>query len=110
VIQPTAGAYPDTIIIVNHYGGPLGTGTNKEIFNDCRTKIREVARCANICIKLDGMCAGIPGERRHGNEIRSLDFAAALRPYIETCIEPFGSNGCMFVSNFPSGEPLHCYL
>ena len=28
-------------------------------------------------------------------------FAAAWRPYIETCIEAFGPDRCMFESNFP---------
>jgi predicted TIM-barrel fold metal-dependent hydrolase len=31
----------------------------------------------------------------------SEELAAAWRPYIETCIEAFGPNRCMFESNFP---------
>ena len=31
----------------------------------------------------------------------SEDAAAAWRPYVETCIEAFGAERCMFESNFP---------
>ena len=31
----------------------------------------------------------------------SEDLAAAWRPYIESCIEAFGVDRCMFESNFP---------
>jgi L-fuconolactonase len=31
----------------------------------------------------------------------SEELAAAWRPYIETCIEAFGPERCMFESNFP---------
>ena len=31
----------------------------------------------------------------------SGEMANAWRPYVETCIENFGANRCMFESNFP---------
>ena len=31
----------------------------------------------------------------------SVQLASEWRPYIETCIEAFGANRCMFESNFP---------
>jgi predicted TIM-barrel fold metal-dependent hydrolase len=31
----------------------------------------------------------------------SLELAKDWRPYIETCIEAFGADRCMFESNFP---------
>jgi predicted TIM-barrel fold metal-dependent hydrolase len=31
----------------------------------------------------------------------SGELASAWRPYVETCIEAFGANRCMFESNFP---------
>ena len=33
--------------------------------------------------------------------VSSEALANAWRPYIETCIEAFGANRCMFESNFP---------
>ncbi len=40
---------------------------------------------------------GVLREPRLGSEA----LAAAWRPYIETCIEAFGPDRCMFESNFP---------
>ena len=34
----------------------------------------------------------------------SEEIAAALRPYVEVCIEAFGSSRCMFESNFPADK------
>ena len=31
----------------------------------------------------------------------SEELAAAFSPYVETCVELFGANRCMFESNFP---------
>ena len=33
--------------------------------------------------------------------VSSIELAAYWRPYMETCIERFGANRCMFESNFP---------
>ena len=35
------------------------------------------------------------------SNVSSEELAAAWRPYVETCIEAFGPNRCMFESNFP---------
>jgi predicted TIM-barrel fold metal-dependent hydrolase len=35
--------------------------------------------------------------------------AAALRPYVETCIEAFGADRCMFESNFPPDKASYSY-
>mgnify|MGYP000423044766 CR=1 FL=1 len=39
----------------------------------------------------------------------SEQFAAALRPWIETCIEAFGADRCMFQSNFPVDKGMCSY-
>src|SRR5919108_1358654 len=77
-------------IIMCHAGGPLGygpyAGKRDEVFATWKTKITELATCPNVVIKLGGM-------------INRL--AAYWRPYMETCIERFGPDRCMFESNFP---------
>ena len=35
--------------------------------------------------------------------------AAAWRPYVETCIEAFGADRCMFESNFPVDKESYSY-
>ena len=39
----------------------------------------------------------------------SDELSAAWAPYIETCIEYFGSNRCMFESNFPVDKGSYSY-
>ena len=40
----------------------------------------------------------------------SEELAAALRPYVETCIEAFGPSRCMFESNFPVDKGSFSYV
>jgi predicted TIM-barrel fold metal-dependent hydrolase len=39
----------------------------------------------------------------------SEQLAAAWKPWIETCIEAFGANRCMFESNFPVDKGSYSY-
>jgi L-fuconolactonase len=39
----------------------------------------------------------------------SETLAAAWKPYVETCIEAFGANRCMFESNFPVDKGSYGY-
>jgi predicted TIM-barrel fold metal-dependent hydrolase len=39
----------------------------------------------------------------------SLELSQAWKPYIETCIEAFGSRRCMFESNFPPDRATCSY-
>ena len=47
------------------------------------------------------------GFRDAGRAPDSTQLANAWRPYIETCIEAFGSERCLFESNFPM-DKLAC--
>jgi predicted TIM-barrel fold metal-dependent hydrolase len=102
-----ARAFPGTTIIVNHVGGVLGVGPyagkRAEILASWRTDIAELARCPNVHMKLGGLGMTSFG---FGFEHRDLpptsqELADAWRPYVETCIEAFGVDRCMFESNFP---------
>ena len=48
-VTALAKAFPDTTIILNHFGGPLGIGPYEgrraEIFGEWKTNIAELARC-----------------------------------------------------------------
>ena len=98
---------PDTTIILNHVGGILGVGPyagrREEIFANWRKDIAELAKCPNVNMKLGGLGMVSVGFDFHERDVPppSEDLAAAWRPYIETCIEAFGPNRCMFESNFP---------
>ena len=102
-----ARAFPDTPIVVNHLGGPMGIGPYKdrqaEVFATWRSSIRELAHCPNVHIKLGGFGLSVSGRDFHLAPLppSSGELAAAWRPYVETCIEAFGAERCMFESNFP---------
>ena len=39
----------------------------------------------------------------------SVELADAWRPYIETCVELFGAERCLFESNFPVDKAMYSY-
>lgn len=102
-----ARAFPDTPIILDHCGGPAGTGQyanrRDEIFATWKASILEIARCPNVVVKLGGLAMCLLGYDFHERPIppSSEELATAWRPYIETCIEAFGPRRAMFESNFP---------
>ena len=102
-----ARAFPDTRIVLDHCGGPVGIGRyanrRDEIFPVWKASIREIAKCPNVTVKLGGLAMRLLGYDFHERPMppSSEDAAAAWRPYIETCIEAFGPDRGMFESNFP---------
>jgi predicted TIM-barrel fold metal-dependent hydrolase len=102
-----ACAFPDTQIVLDHCGGPVGTGQyagrREEIFAAWKTSIREIAKCPNVSVKLGGLAMCLLGYDFHQRPLppSSEELATAWRPYIETCIEAFGVERAMFESNFP---------
>lgn len=106
-IVDLAQSFPETTIIVNHVGGPLGVGPysnrRSEIFLEWRESIKSLARCPNIVMKLGGLGMLYYGFDFHRREMppSSIELALAWRPYIVTCVDYFGVERCMFESNFP---------
>ncbi|MGI9169353.1 MAG: amidohydrolase family protein [Caulobacteraceae bacterium] len=100
-------AFPDTTIILDHVGTPLGiaayAGRREERFGPWRENIRALAASPNVRVKLGGLAmafAGFPSFMA-SPPASSAQLAAEWQPYIETCIEAFGASRCMFESNFP---------
>jgi L-fuconolactonase len=102
-----ARAFPETTIVLDHCGTPLNIasyhGKLHERFDIWREKIRELAQCPNVSVKLGGLAMAFCGMPERGPlpGISSEVLAAMWRPYIETCIEAFGPERAMFESNFP---------
>jgi predicted TIM-barrel fold metal-dependent hydrolase len=102
-----ARAFPDTRIVLDHCGGPVGlgrfAGRREETFPLWKASIQQVAKCPNVSVKLGGLAMRLLGFDFHerSKPPSSEQAAAAWRPYIETCIEAFGPERCMFESNFP---------
>lgn len=102
-----ARAFPETVIVLDHVGTPLGigryAGRREERFEVWAENIRKLADCSNVHVKLGGLPMPFAGFRAamDGPDETSETLAAQWRPYIETCIEAFGVERCMFESNFP---------
>jgi predicted TIM-barrel fold metal-dependent hydrolase len=102
-----ARAFPETQIVLDHVGGAIGlgpyAGKRDEVFAAWSRKIRELATCPNVHVKLGGLGMRMFGFTHHMGELppSSEELAAAWRPYIETCIAAFGPERAMFESNFP---------
>ena len=101
-----AAAFPDTTIVLDHVGTPLGIaaykGRREERFDVWRRNIRALAATDNVVVKLGGLAMPFGGfEVAEGDAPLSERLAKQWRPYIETCIEAFGAERCMFESNFP---------
>lgn len=102
-----ARAFPDTPICLDHCGTPLGCasyeGKLAERFDTWAANIGELGRCENVVVKLGGLamhnCA-MPDEGPAAGH-SSERLADLWRPYIETCIEAFGTKRAMFESNYP---------
>ncbi len=102
-----ARAFPETTIVLDHVGTPLGVGVyegkREERFPIWRANIETLARCKNVVVKLGGLAmpfAAFPWS--YTNRPRSSEeLASAWKPYIDTCIQAFGPERAMFESNFP---------
>jgi L-fuconolactonase len=114
-LEDLARAFPDTRIVLNHVGGPIGSGAyagkHKQVFPGWAASIRALAACPNVYVKLGGLGMRLGGFAFHEQPEppASATLAAAWRPYVETCIEAFGSSRAMFESNFPVDKGSYSY-
>jgi predicted TIM-barrel fold metal-dependent hydrolase len=102
-----ARAVPETTMVLDHFGTPLGvgayTGRRDEIHEAWRRDIGEIARCPNVVAKLGGLAMpdnGFGWDRRDRPASSDELVAAQKRWYLHT-IDCFGPDRCMFESNFP---------
>jgi L-fuconolactonase len=102
-----AQGFADTPIVINHCGGVLRIaaygGRHEQVFASWSASMRELARLPNVHVKLGGLGMRINGfDFDKGEKPPSSEqLAQSWKPWIETCIEAFGAERCMFESNFP---------
>ncbi len=102
-----AKAAPDTPMILDHFGTPLGVGAyaskREEIFTQWQKDIEAIAECPNVVAKLGGLAMPDNGFNWHNREVPpgSDEFVEAQARYYHHTISCFGADRCMFESNFP---------
>jgi len=102
-----AQAFPETSIILNHVGGPLGigpyAGRQEETFSHWQKGMKALSACPNVVVKLGGlgMRIGVFDHHERADPPGSVEVARAWTPWIHGAIEMFGADRCLFESNFP---------
>ena len=103
-----AQACPETVIVLDHFGTPLGVGPFKdqreEIFAQWQRDMAVLAqKCPNVVAKLGGLA--MPdngfGWSERDRPANSDEFVTAQARYYHHMIDCFGPDRCMFESNFP---------
>lgn len=102
-----AEACPQTRIVIDHYGCPVGIGPyrgkREEVFADWAESMTLLARYPNLTVKVGGLglrtCGFGFNEAERAPSSDAL--AAAWQPYFDHTVEQFGAERCMFESNFP---------
>jgi predicted TIM-barrel fold metal-dependent hydrolase len=107
---------PDLPIVMDHTGGAIGMGLYARrrdlAFDEWRAAIRTLAKAPNVHAKIGGFGMRLWGFGFHERPLppSSEELAEAFRPYVETCIETFGPERCMFESNFPVDKGSFSYV
>ena len=102
-----ARAFPNTTIIFDHFGGPLGIGPyegqRENVFKQWQTDVADLATCPNVHPKLGGLVMPINGFGFHKRALpaNSDELVEATKRYYLHMIEHFGPERCMLESNFP---------
>ena len=115
LLTDLARSFPDTTIVLDHVGAPLGVGPyadrRAEVFSEWHAALVELSRCPNVVVKLGGLGMLFFGFGFHERAVPagSEELALAWRPYIRACIEAFGPERCMFESNFPVDKQTCSY-
>jgi len=106
-VTAAARAAPDTTIILDHFGGPLGIGPyegrHDDYFDEWKMHIADLAKCPNVHAKIGGMAMAINGFGwdKQSRPATSDEFVEAQREWYTHAIDCFGPERCMFESNFP---------
>ena len=110
-----ANSFPDTAIVLDHVGGPLGigpyAGQREKNFETWAQNMDALAKCPNVNVKLGGLAMKLTGFGRHKlpDPPSSETLAQDWKPYLIHCIEAFGPERCMFESNFPVDKASCAY-
>ncbi len=102
-----ADAVPECTIVLDHLGGMIGAGryagARDSTFAQWRVSVAALAQRPNVMMKLGGLGMSLSAFRPTAprDECSSDDLAQRWRDPIIEAIELFGSDRCMFESNFP---------
>lgn len=103
-----ARSFPETPIVLNHLGQPVGVGAHAgqraAEYSLWRAHMIQLAACPNVTVKAGGLGALLFGSPywRARPLATSEQLAAEWRPYAEEVLTSFGADRVMFESNLPT--------
>ncbi|MGV9794685.1 amidohydrolase family protein [Gordonia sp. NPDC003422] len=114
-----AREYPDTPIVLDHFGipagvfGPIGLRTGAtaaaraDIMRLWRERMTTLAGHRNVSVKLSGLAMPVLGfgHERWGNIGDQATLAEMIGPFVEHIITHFGTERVMYGSNYPIDKP-----
>ncbi len=115
-LAEVADAAPDTTIVHDHFGTPIGVGKfagkHDEIFAQWQVDTAALAERPNVVAKLGGLAMPDNGFGWHtaSRPPTSDEFVEAQARWYHHTIECFGAERCMFESNFPVDRFSLSYL
>lgn len=115
-VKQLARRFPDIQFVLNHFGGPIHigpyAGKHAEQFGNWKAAMRDIADCPNVFVKLGGIGMKYCGFRLDERETppSSQLTADTWRPHVESVIELFGTQRCMFESNYPVDKGTATYV
>ena len=98
---------PDLVIVLDHFSGPLGVDSyatkKEEVYDNWKKDLKELSSCDNVFAKLGGLAMPVNGLgfETNSNPPTSNEFMSIQRQFYLTTIDFFGTERCMFESNFP---------
>ncbi|SOE90616.1 Predicted metal-dependent hydrolase, TIM-barrel fold [Burkholderia sp. YR290] len=106
-LMDLAEAFPGVPMILDHVGGVIGVAEFRsrraEVRAQWATDMRKLAKRPNVYVKVGGL--GMPvfgfGFEERERPATSEELARAWHPFIDTCVDTFGPQRCLFESNFP---------
>ncbi|MEM7280248.1 MAG: amidohydrolase family protein [Pseudomonadota bacterium] len=102
-----AQTVPQTMIVLDHLGGPLGIGPYRglhdSVFAEWCEDIERLAQCENVVVKLGGLTMPLTGFGWHRRDFpaTSDELVQAHSRFYAKAVNVFGVDRCMFESNFP---------
>ncbi|WP_437423278.1 amidohydrolase family protein [Williamsia muralis] len=100
--------FPETSIVLNHLGHPLGVGRHAGRMEEERPRwdsdMTAIALCDNVTVKMGGLGSFMSGSATFCADppASSATLAKEWRPYVERTVELFGADRTMFESNLPT--------
>lgn len=110
-----ARAQPEVTVVINHFGGPLGTPPYSEereaVLAQWQSALRELAALPNVFMKLGGTGMHLFGFGwdRQDKPPTSDELVAKAGHFYRFAIDTFSPARCMFESNFPPDKESLSY-